>query len=384
MRFHAVSWASGAPVQTIIEQAGLPFHPVAETGWRWPPPPPLPMDPNDDGTTHQQQMMIRSLDQWLDLERVTAATEDLITLGYDWQPDVIVSENFVSAAALVAEKLSIPLAVVGWPAPNTLPPQKSTSPPPLASIFVEARRRLDSILATFDLQGTNWSMIGPPALCSPHLHVTYWSPSWFTGVPIGKQTQHVGGQTNESIATSTILEKLPAPELAPWVLITLGTTFGNDPNFFITAAHAAKNMGCLPLLALGGQIPQAELPKLRARLPRSTVVAQFLPLAEILPHVSAVIHHGGVGTTHAAIVHGIPQIIVPHAGDQRRQAQGIQRTKAGIAMLPKDVTLDDLSQSLARLLPDLSPMRANAQALQAEFATLGGVDRAADLLEHLV
>jgi len=340
-----LSWASGAPVQPIIEQAGLPFHPVAETGWRWPPPPPLPMDPNDDGTTHQQQMMIRSLDQWLDLERVTAATEDLITLGYDWQPDVIVSENFVSAAALVAEKLSIPLAVVGWPAPNTLPPQKSTSPPP---------------------------------------HVTYWSPSWFTGVPIGKQTQHVGGQTNESIATSTILEKLPAPELAPWVLITLGTTFGNDPNFFITAAHAAKNMGCLPLLALGGQIPQAELPKLRARLPRSTVVAQFLPLAEILPHVSAVIHHGGVGTTHAAIVHGIPQIIVPHAGDQRRQAQGIQRTKAGIAMLPKDVTLDDLSQSLARLLPDLSPMRANAQALQAEFATLGGVDRAADLLEHLV
>jgi len=227
-------------------------------------------------------------------------------------------------------------------------------------------------------------MKGPPALCSPHSHITYWSPSWFTGIHMGKQTQHVGGQATKPTTSSAILDKLPVPEDAPWIFITLGTTFGNDPNFFIAAAHAAKYMGCLPLLALGGQIPEAALSKLRARLPRATVVAQFLPLAEILPHVSAIIHHGGVGTTHAAIVHGVPQIIVPHAGDQRRQAQGIQRTEVGIAKLPKEVTLDSLSQSLARVLPDLSPFRANAQTLKAEFSTLGGVDKAADLLERLV
>ena len=46
---------------------------------------------------------LRALDQWFEKERVMAATRELIDLGKQFHPDLIVSEVFLSAAGLVAE-----------------------------------------------------------------------------------------------------------------------------------------------------------------------------------------------------------------------------------------------------------------------------------------
>jgi UDP:flavonoid glycosyltransferase YjiC (YdhE family) len=100
--------------------------------------------------------------------------------------------------------------------------------------------------------------------------------------------------------------------------------------------------------------------------------------------MAAAIHHGGAGTTHALVLHAVPQIVVPHAADQNRQAQGVMRSGVGHYLPPKEVTIARLTDLLAEVLPDRSPLRANAVALQAEFAALGGVPAAADLLEQLV
>jgi UDP:flavonoid glycosyltransferase YjiC (YdhE family) len=75
---------------------------------------------------------------------------------------------------------------------------------------------------------------------------------------------------------------------------------------------------------------------------------------------------------------------VPHAGDQARQAQGVARTGVGLHIPPAQVTVEVLAAGLAALLPDLSPYRAQAATLQAEFAALGGVPAAADILETFV
>jgi UDP:flavonoid glycosyltransferase YjiC (YdhE family) len=72
---------------------------------------------------------------------------------------------------------------------------------------------------------------------------------------------------------------------------------------------------------------------------------------------------------------------VPHAADQTRQAQGVARTGVGLWMPAKEATVAGFVEGLARLLPDLSPARAAAQQLKAEFAALGGAFAAADLLE---
>jgi hypothetical protein len=69
-RGHSVLWASGIAVAERVNRAGLPFHGLLETGWRWPPPPPLTLDANADPLTIEQQRQIRSLDQWLEVNRV--------------------------------------------------------------------------------------------------------------------------------------------------------------------------------------------------------------------------------------------------------------------------------------------------------------------------
>ena len=44
--------------------------------------------------------MLRALDQWLDVERVSAAAVELATVVGEFQPDLILSEMFVAAAGL--------------------------------------------------------------------------------------------------------------------------------------------------------------------------------------------------------------------------------------------------------------------------------------------
>ena len=116
-------------------------------------------------------------------------------------------------------------------------------------VVAEARRRLDGLLTHFGLEGVNWTKTGTPALNSRHLHLTYWSESWL-GTAAIPPTQHVGG-----IGPTATAKLSPPPELAelndPLVFVTLGTSFNEDPNFFVAAANAIDQMGAVPLIALG-------------------------------------------------------------------------------------------------------------------------------------
>lgn len=383
-RGHEALWASGIAVAERIGRAGLPFHGLLETGWRWPPPPPLVPKDDTDPQSIQQQRQLRALDQWLEVERVAKAAGELKELINRFQPDLILSEMFIAAAGLVAEESDIPLVIMGWPAP---PAAQAIGADVMVSI---ARNRLDELLARYSLRGINWMSDGPPALSSPLLHLTYWSPGWFAGMAMGSQTVHVGGlrpqPRNEGYSKAAMMlgeVVIPSPEDAPWVLITLGTSFNVDPNFFIAATHAAAELGCLPLLAVGAPLEREWVQAMKPRLPAGTVIRPHVDFDTLLPHVAAAIHHGGAGTTHALVLHAVPQIVVPHAADQMRQAQGVMRSRVGHYLPAKEVTIPRLVQALAQILPDLSPWRAQAVALQTEFDALGGVPAAARQIEGL-
>jgi len=371
-RGHTVLWASREAVRPLLDEAGLPLHALPETGWRWPPPPPLSPQPDMDPAAWQQLRVARALDQWLEVARVEQAVLALQDAVGAFAPHVLVGEMFVAAAGIVAETMDVPFVVVGWPAVQSDVPSAANQP-----VVDRARQRLQSLLNRFDVCGVNWTMEGPPALCSPHLHVSYWSPRWFAGVPLQAQTQHVGGRAAPPTGTAIDVE---LPEDAPLVFITLGTTFADDPNFFLAAAHATVQAGARPLLALGGLRDPAKVRALRKQLPVSAIVRQRVDFAAVLPHVAAAIHHGGAGTTHALVTHAVPQIIVPHAGDQMRQAQGVMRSGVGVHIPARQVTIAKLAETLRAFLPADAPIRPQTRALRAEFAALGGVARAADLL----
>ena len=184
---------------------------------------------------------------------------------------------FVAAAALVAELAETPFAVAGWPAPA---PTHTPAPGGLVDL---ARARLARLLDRFHLQGIHWTASGPPALRSSRLHVTYWSPSWFAGSQLGEQTCHVGGSPSRTVAAQRRVMPCRVRMPPPWVLVTLGTSFNDDPNFFVAAAHAVDQMGCCALLVLGRSLTGEVLAPLRGRLPASARLLPHIDYARVLP-----------------------------------------------------------------------------------------------------
>jgi UDP:flavonoid glycosyltransferase YjiC (YdhE family) len=53
------------------------------------------------------------------------------------------------------------------------------------------------------------------------------------------------------------------------------------------------------------------------------------PHTALFPKMAAVVHHGGAGTTAAAAISGVPQVIVPHILDQFYWGECIRRSKLG-------------------------------------------------------
>ena len=382
---HDVLWGTGRELQSQVAAQGVPVHILQETGWRWPPPPPI-----QRGTASEEEFqrlrMVRSLDQWLDVARVRAATLELIEVAKRFRPHLIVSEMFTAAAGIAAELLGVPFAVAGWPAMQTQSPGPKADAPGAVGRLAQAR--VGALLGDFGLTGVNWALDGSAALRSPSLHLTYWSPRWYAGAQLLPQTRMVGGVAPSPLPPeSPWLDQLPSDR--PWIFITLGTAFTRDINFFLIAARAAAEAGSIPILAVGkgfdavgtegGWTPR-EVEALRTGLPQPSVLVDRVRFAEVLPHIAAAIHHGGAGTTHALVTHGIPQIVVPKAADQARQASGVARSGVGYHIPPNLLTVPLAAEALQKMLVDDAPARLNAVTLQEEFASLGGIPKAAQIL----
>jgi len=71
----------------------------------------------------------------------------------------------------------------------------------------------------------------------------------------------------------------------------------------------------------------------------------------LFPRVAAIVHHGGAGTTGAALRAGRPQLVVPHLFDQFQWGQWVARAGVGPEPLPKRrLTADRLGAKLIELL----------------------------------
>ena len=70
----------------------------------------------------------------------------------------------------------------------------------------------------------------------------------------------------------------------------------------------------------------------------------------IFPRIHAVIHHGGSGTTHLAMKHGCPSLVIPHIIDQHMWANKIYQMGAGPKGIPiRKLTIKKLEKRLLDL-----------------------------------
>ena len=382
-RGHDVLWLSEGPLAPTITQRGVAFRAIRKTGWLWPPPPP----PDLSAIPPQEAVSLRyrrALDTWLSEDLVAEAVEALLDLEDEiGRPDAIVSDPFLSASAIAAELLDTPLIICGWPAQATL--DANALFPVQRDLSSDSQRRIQRLCDRFGISGRNFSRGSTPSIVSEALHITYFTPDWYQSeLPtILPQTQFVGGAPNRP-NDEPPQWLLDIPQERALALVTLGTIFTGDLGFYSWAAQAAASVGLVPVVTLGWHPITAEKKaELKRALPAGTRLLNWAPYEHVLPRCRLMIHHGGMGTTHCAVVHGLPQIVVPHAADQRIQGRRVAEAKVGLHLTAHDVRQGQLREG-ARALLAADWVLERARDLAREMAALGGVARAAELVEGVV
>jgi MGT family glycosyltransferase len=110
--------------------------------------------------------------------------------------------------------------------------------------------------------------------------------------------------------------------------------------------------------------------------------AEFLPQVSVLPHVDAVITHGGNNTVTECMWFGKPMIVLPIFWDQHDNAQRVHETGYGVRL--PTYTFDDgeLVDALTRVLSDHT-LRDACEAAGRRLRQTPGTALAADLIERL-
>lgn len=105
------------------------------------------------------------------------------------------------------------------------------------------------------------------------------------------------------------------------------------------------------------------------------------PHDRVLPLMQATMHHGGAGTTGAALRAGKPTAIVPFLGDQPFWARRVEALGIGPPALDKrKMTVDDLVGAFRAM--EAPTMRQRAAELGAAIRSERGVEDAMDFIER--
>ncbi|WPJ96334.1 glycosyltransferase [Coraliomargarita algicola] len=102
---------------------------------------------------------------------------------------------------------------------------------------------------------------------------------------------------------------------------------------------------------------------------------------QLFKYASMVIHHGGAGTTASVLHAGIPNIIIPHIGDQWFFASEVKRLGVGLEVKRKRWP-EDLPKAV-RTVEKSKKMQQRARVLATELAKENGPQTAVAALERL-
>ncbi len=160
----------------------------------------------------------------------------------------------------------------------------------------------------------------------------------------------------------------------PPVVFTLGTARPMAPGSFY--ATVTTTMEALPerrALVLGGPAGQV-----RAPLEGRVLLRPYAPLTRLLPRARVVVHHGGAGTTQAALAAGCPAVVLPQVFDQWYHARRVRELGAGTWLPPRSVSPARLAAAITSM--DCHPVREAAR-LAGDPPTAPPAVRAADAIE---
>jgi len=163
---------------------------------------------------------------------------------------------------------------------------------------------------------------------------------------------------------------------SPPVYVGFGSLSGRDPRRItriVLEAFARTGMRGILASGWGGLQPED--------LPETLFKIDEAPHDWLFPRMSAVVHHGGAGTTAAGLRYGKPSIICPFFGDQPFWAVRVHALGAGPKPIPqKKLTAEKLAKALTEATQD-AVIRRNAEALGEKIRAEDGIGNAIAFIE---
>ncbi|MFC0527067.1 nucleotide disphospho-sugar-binding domain-containing protein [Phytohabitans kaempferiae] len=279
------------------------------------------------------ELLLRTFGQ---VSAVTAAATAAVARR--WRPDLVVHSRLQGAGLAVASALGVPAVEHGFN---------------LQSEADLAGRFLPHLAEACERAGA------PQALPSRRAVVHVAPPEMMLGPPVPALSMryvpyNAGGE---------LPEWLWEPPERPRVLITMGTVVPRLQGVggLARMLAAAPEVEADFVLALGGDADLAPL----GPLPPNVRPVGWVPLHHLLTGCVAVVHHGGSGSTMAALGAGVPQLVLPHGADQFVNAGAVADLGIGAWCPPGEVD----AGTVATLLADAT-VRATAEAAAARMAEL--------------
>ena len=120
------------------------------------------------------------------------------------------------------------------------------------------------------------------------------------------------------------------------------------------------------------------------KLPEYAFGVESVPHSWLFPRMSAVVHHGGAGTTGAGLRAGVPSVVTPFVADQPNWARRIEALGVGPrAIRFSELTADLLAGAIGHATSD-SAMRQRASDLGEKIRSEDGVGTTVNLFMDLV
>jgi UDP:flavonoid glycosyltransferase YjiC (YdhE family) len=280
--------------------------------------------------------------------------DDILAEAGAFAPDVLVLDCLMGAGFAAARQLRLPVAVIthvlyaafvdGW--------GDDVMHTSVAGLLAGADRVLVLVPRGFDT---------PTALPA---NTTYVGPN--TRVQSRGRCGGLADYDLEMIAAS--------PD--PWVLLSLSTTLQGQAEALPAMLAAVASLPLRVLLTLGGVMPIESIDA-----PSNVTVRDYVPHDMVLPHMSAVISHGGLSTITAALAAGVPLVCIPQGREQPLNAARVEVCGAGRVVAP-DAPVAVIATAVDAVVRDVTA-RAAARRLAAEIAALGGGDLATAMVEQL-
>ncbi len=168
----------------------------------------------------------------------------------------------------------------------------------------------------------------------------------------------------------------------PLIYASLGTIRPNRTRkVFQKIAAACADLDAQLVISIGRWADKEAPRQGLSSLPGEPIVMDFVPQPALLEKADLLITHAGQNTTVESLALAVPMIALPRTVDQPALAARIENAGVGLRASLLRSTARQIRDLVRRTLSEDS-FRERARHLQQAMAATGGVQRAAEIVEH--